>query len=149
PYTAVFQDFIDNQKPSVVLVGGTTLGRSLAPRVAARFKTGLTADCTSLEIDENTDLAQIRPAIVGNIMAHIKKTNSRPQFATVRYKIFSALERMEATKGEIIECNIPKESLKSDIKVLDHKEKPKAKYIEDADVLVVAGNALQKEEDLA
>lgn len=149
PYAAVFEDFINKQKPSVILVGGTTIGRSLAPRVAARFRTGLTADCTSLEINENTDLSQIRPAFGGNIMAHIKTPNSRPQFATVRYKIFSALDRMDEAKGEIIQCDMEKDSFQSAITVLSHKEKPKAKYIEDADVLVVAGRGVQKEEDLA
>lgn len=149
PYAAVFEDFIKKQKPSVILVGGTTIGRSLAPRVAARFRTGLTADCTSLEINENTDLSQIRPAFGGNIMAHIKTLNSRPQFATVRYKIFTALEPIKKAKGEIIQCYISKNSFQSAITVLAHKEKPKAKYIEDADVLVVAGRGIQKEEDLA
>ncbi|MDD5091118.1 MAG: electron transfer flavoprotein subunit alpha, partial [Candidatus Wallbacteria bacterium] len=62
PYAAVFEDFIGRVSPSVVLVGGTTVGRSLAPRLAARFRTGLTADCTVLDIRENTDLDQIRPA---------------------------------------------------------------------------------------
>ena len=149
PYAAVFEDFIKHQKPSVVLVGGTTVGRSLAPRVAARFRTGLTADCTSLSIDENTDLAQIRPAFGGNIMAHIKTRDKRPQFATVRYKIFSAMEKDERRAGTIEICSISKELLKSGITVLESKEKPKAKYIEDAEVLVVAGKGIQKEEDLA
>lgn len=71
PYTAVFENFIQTVKPSSILVGATTVGRQLAPRVAARMKTGLTADCTILEMDENTDLSQIRPAFGGNIMAHI------------------------------------------------------------------------------
>jgi len=92
PYTAAVEDYIKNVKPTIMLVGGTTLGRSLAPRLAARFKTGLTADCTILDIQENTDLDQIRPAFGGNIMAHIHTPNHRPQFATVRYKIFSAPE---------------------------------------------------------
>ena len=70
PYTAVFENFIQTVKPSSILVGATTVGRQLAPRVAARMKTGLTADCTILEMDENTDLSQIRPAFGGNIMAH-------------------------------------------------------------------------------
>ncbi|MDU4660946.1 MAG: electron transfer flavoprotein subunit alpha, partial [Clostridium butyricum] len=60
-YTSAFEDFINNNKPTAILVGATTIGRSLAPRVAARFKTGLTADCTVLEMKENTDLVQIRP----------------------------------------------------------------------------------------
>ena len=93
PYTAVFENFIQTVKPSSILVGATTVGRQLAPRVAARMKTGLTADCTILEMDENTDLSQIRPAFGGNIMAHIKTPNHRPQMATVRYKIMNAPER--------------------------------------------------------
>ena len=74
----------------------------MAPRVAARMKTGLTADCTILEMDENTDLSQIRPAFGGNIMAHILTPNNRPQMATVRYKVMNAPERTEETHGEII-----------------------------------------------
>lgn len=95
PYTAVFEDFIQNVKPSSILVGATTVGRQLAPRVAARMKTGLTADCTILEMNEDTDLSQIRPAFGGNIMAHIKTPDHRPQMATVRYKIMNAPERKE------------------------------------------------------
>ena len=71
PYADAFADFIENVKPSSILVGATNLGRSLAPRVAARFGTGLTADCTVLEMEQNTDLVQIRPAFGGNIMARI------------------------------------------------------------------------------
>jgi Electron transfer flavoprotein, alpha subunit len=93
PYTAVFEDFINKVKPTAILVGATTIGRSLAPRVAARFKTGLTADCTILDIKENTDLVQIRPAFGGNIMAQIVTPNNRPQLATVRYKVMSAPKR--------------------------------------------------------
>mgnify|MGYP000950527355 FL=1 len=60
PYTAAFEDFINKVRPSSVLVGATTVGRSLAPRTAARFRTGLTADCTILDMKENTDLVQIK-----------------------------------------------------------------------------------------
>ena len=69
PYAAAFYDFVEKEKPSSILVGATNLGRQLAPRVAARCRTGLTADCTILEMKENTDLVQIRPAFGGNIMA--------------------------------------------------------------------------------
>jgi electron transfer flavoprotein alpha subunit len=148
PYTAVFEDFINNLKPTIVLVGGTTVGRSLAPRVAARFRTGLTADCTIIDVQENTDLDQIRPAFGGNIMAHIYTPNHRPQFATVRYKIFSAPEITEEVKGKIIICDIPKEKLRSRINVLEVKKKEEVEHIEDADVIVVAGRAIKKEEDL-
>jgi len=144
PYSAVFEDFINKIKPSIVLVGGTTVGRSLAPRVAARFRTGLTADCTILDIQENTDMDQIRPAFGGNIMAH----NHRPQFATVRYKIFPAPEISREIRGRITSCDIAESKLNSRITVLDIKKKEKAEAIEDAEVLIVAGRAFKKQEDL-
>jgi electron transfer flavoprotein alpha subunit len=148
PYTAVFEDFINKIKPSTILVGGTNVGRSLAPRTAARLRTGLTADCTILDIQKNTDLDQIRPAFGGNIMAHIRTPNHRPQFATVRYKIFNALERTEKPTGKITKLDIDSKKLKSKINILDIKKKKKEKSIEDAEVIIVAGRALKKEEDL-
>lgn len=148
PYTAVFEDFINNVKPTIILVGGTTIGRSLAPRVAARFRTGLTADCTILDVKENTDLDQIRPAFGGNIMAHIHTPKHRPQFATVRYKIFDAPEKIENKSGKISVCEIEKEKLKSVIKVLEIKKKDKVKSIEEAEIIVVAGNGVKQESDL-
>lgn len=148
PYTAVFEDFINRQKPTIVLVGGTTVGRSLAPRTAARFRTGLTADCTILDIQENTDLDQIRPAFGGNIMAHIYTPYHRPQFATVRYKIFDAPKKIAKPKGKITECSINKNKLASKINVIEVKKKAKEESIENADVIVVAGNGIKKEEDL-
>lgn len=148
PYTAVFEDFINKKKPNIALVGGTTIGRSLAPRIAARFRTGLTADCTILDVQENTDLDQIRPAFGGNIMAHIHTPNHRPQFATVRYKIFSAPEKVKSIKGKIQVCEIESEKLASKIDVIEVKEKEKVKSIEDAEVIIVAGRAVKKEEDL-
>lgn len=149
PYTAVFEDFINKEKPCAILVGATTVGRQLAPRVAARFKTGLTADCTILEMDENTDLQQIRPAFGGNIMAQIHTPNNRPQLATVRYKIMQAPERNEKASGEIVLCEIDESKLGSAIEVLSVKAKEKAKSIENAEVLVVAGRGVKTKEDLA
>ena len=148
PYTSTIEDFINKVKPAVFLVGATTVGRSLAPRVAARFRTGLTADCTVLDIKENTDLVQIRPAFGGNIMAQIVTPNSRPQLATVRYKVMSALERTSEVTGEVIRCEIGYEKLKSNIRVLDVHKKSKEKEISEADVLVVAGRGVKSEKDL-
>ncbi len=148
PFTAVFEDFINKTKPSIVLVGGTNIGRSLAPRTAARFRTGLTADCTILDVQDNTDLDQVRPAFGGNIMAHILTPNHRPQFATVRYKIFSPPDKTEIPTGKISICNIDSKKLYSKIKVLKIKQKEKTVNIEDAEVIVVAGRAFKKEEDL-
>lgn len=148
PYTAAFENFIEKVKPSTVLVGATTLGRSLAPRIAARFKTGLTADCTILDVKENTDLVQIRPAFGGNIMAQIITPNHRPQFATVRYKIFNAPERSHQATGKVTVCQVPGDKLNSAIRVLKINEKEVEENISDAEVIVVAGRGVKKEKDL-
>ncbi len=147
-YTAVFEDFISHVKPAAILVGATNVGRQLAPRVAARFRTGLTADCTILDINENTDLIQIRPAFGGNIMAEIHTPNARPQIATVRYKVMNAPARSEKAYGNIIPCALSKDKLTSRIKVLDVVPKPKEQLIENADILVVAGRGVRSREDL-
>ncbi|MCM0759261.1 MULTISPECIES: electron transfer flavoprotein subunit alpha/FixB family protein [Sporomusa] len=148
PYTAVFEDFINRQKPSIILVGSTNLGRSLAPRVAARFGTGLTADCTILDVDEDTNLAQIRPAFGGNIMAHIYTPNHRPQFATVRYKVFSAPQKISQPTGKVTSCDIANQALQSRIRVLSTKDKEKVRSVEDAEIIVVAGRAVKNQKDL-
>ena len=147
-YTAAFEAFINEIKPSAILVGATPVGRQLAPRVASRFNTGLTADCTILDIHENTDLVQIRPAFGGNIMAEILTPNSRPQLATVRYKIMDAPERSAEAKGEIVKINVAADKLKTRTQVLGITQKQKEKSIENADILVVAGRGLKKKEDL-
>ncbi len=149
PYTAVFEDFIRKVMPGSILVGATTIGRSLAPRIAARFKTGLTADCTVLDIKENSDLVQIRPAFGGNIMAQIVTPNSRPQMATVRYKVMSAPPRDERTKGKIKLWNVEEEKLNSNIEVKEVIPKEKEHSISEAEVIVVAGRGIKSEKDMA
>ena len=148
-YTAAFEAYINKVKPSAILVGATSVGRQLAPRIAARFKTGLTADCTILDMHDNTDLVQIRPAFGGNIMAEILTTNTRPQLATVRYKVMNAPERSEEAKGEVIPLEVPAAKLKARMEVLGIIKKDKEKTIESAEVLVVAGRGLKKPEDIA
>ncbi|MGL4977704.1 MAG: electron transfer flavoprotein subunit alpha/FixB family protein [Cetobacterium sp.] len=123
PFASVFEDFIKRLKPSSILVGATNVGRSLAPRIAARFRTGLTADCTILDMKENTDLVQIRPAFGGNIMAQIITQNHRPQLCTVRYKIFSAPERQEIPSGKIHKFLVENEYLNTKIKVIEVTKK--------------------------
>jgi electron transfer flavoprotein alpha subunit len=148
-YTSVFETFIRQIRPSAILVGATPVGRQLTPRVAARFRTGLTADCTILDIHENTDLVQIRPAFGGNIMAEILTPNTRPQLATVRYKIMNAPQRSADAAGEIITLTPPAAIRHSRVEVLDITPKPKESSIENADILVVAGRGLKKKSDLA
>ena len=145
-YATVFETFINLAKPTAILVGATPLGRQLASRVAARFKTGLTADCTILDIKANTDLVQIRPAFGGNIMAEILTPNNRPQMATVRYKVMDAPTRSSAPSGEIEKFDVP--VLTSRVEVLSIKKKPKEASIENAEILVVAGRGIKKKDDL-
>lgn len=147
-YTAVFEDYVNKQHPCAILVGATTTGRELAPRVAARFHTGLTADCTILDMNENTDLVQIRPAFGGNIMAQIITPNHRPQMATVRYKIMTAPERTADANGRIINCSMDESKLSTTTKVLKVVPKQKVKTIESADIIVAAGRGFKSKEDL-
>ena len=147
-YANCFSDFIEQIKPSSILVGATNTGRSLAPRVAARFHTGLTADCTKLEMKENTDLLQIRPAFGGNIMAQIVNPNHRPQFCTVRYKIFDAPEKVNDIKGTVVNMTINDEWLVSHNEITDIEEKPKEMDISEADVIVAVGRGLKSPDDL-
>ena len=147
-YAACVEDYIKYAHPSVVLVGATSLGRSLAPRLSTRFHTGLTADCTKLELRENTDLVQIRPAFGGNIMAQIITTNTRPQFATVRYKVMNPPARSDEPSGETITRKIPRGVGDSRVTCVSVEPIPPKKSISDAEILVVGGRGLQKEADL-
>ncbi|MGI6653369.1 MAG: FAD-binding protein [Christensenellales bacterium] len=146
-YAACAEDIIRKKKPSVVLVGATALGRSLAPRLSTRFRTGLTADCTELQLKENSDLVQIRPAFGGNIMAQIVTPRTRPQFATVRYKVMDAPVRQQEPTGEVHLMPLPKRAV-SAVMLQEKRSIPKATNISDADILVVGGRGLKKESDL-
>lgn len=148
-HAAVLEDTINALTPSVVLVGGTSIGRTLAPRVAARLRTGLTADCTSLDIQENTDLDQIRPAFGGNIMAHIRTVNHRPQFATVRYKIFETPLKVPDPMGTVVMRAIPAGMTQSKIEILGIRDKGVGSYIEEADVVIAVGKGIQKRSNVA
>ena len=142
------EDFINKIKPSVVLYGGTPLGRSFAPRIAAHFRTGLTADCTRLGMKENTDLIQVRPAFGGNVMAQIICTNTRPQMATVRYKIFKMPDKVKPF-GEKVYMETSKLDLKTTIKLLSIKAKEKVVDISEASVIVAVGRPFKSDEDFA
>ena len=148
PYANAFSHMIREVKPSSILVGATVLGRSLAPKVAARFHAGLTADCTILEMKENTDLVQIRPAFGGNIMAQIVSPTTRPQFCTVRYKIFSAPEKSEPT-GEIVPMHLKEKDYVNQTTVLKVVPKSAEQDISDAEIIVAVGRGFKSKEDLA
>ena len=137
-------NLVKEEKPEIFLLGATHLGRSLGPRIAAALKTGLTADCIDLKMDEEGNLIQIRPAFSGNILAHIK-TKTRPQMSTVRYKVMEKRERDPTRKGEIIMKNL--EVIEdSGMKILK-KEKAGEVNITEADIIVSGGRGLKKPDD--
>ena len=134
--------------PAVLLLGATAFGRSMAPRVAARLGTGLTADCTSLDIDPDTGLLlQTRPAFGGNLMATITCPNTRPQMATVRPKVFTAAVADESRTGEIFhETPAAREDA---LRVIEKIAAAGEINIGDADVLVSVGQGIGGEENIA
>ncbi len=134
---------IDEVKPETVLIGATHLGRSLAPRIAAAVNTGLTADCTALEVGDEGNLIQIRPAFSGNIFAHIR-TTTRPQMATVRYKVMQKLPRDDSRTGEIVTRE--PEIIESVLKIVS-KESTGAVNIAEADVIVCGGRGVKTASD--
>ena len=141
PYANVFEDFIRKIKPSSILVGATNIGRSLAPRVAARIETGLTADCTALEMTKDTDLVQIRPAFGGNIVATIVNPEHRPQMATVREGVMKKEILDLNYKGEVITHEVAQYVPDTEyvVKVLDrHIEKAKHN-LKGASIVVAGG----------
>lgn len=103
-YAAVMEQVIELYKPEILLMGATTYGRSLAPRLASRLHTGLTADCTQLAIDPDSRLLlQTRPAFGGNLMATITCPRHRPQMATVRPGVMRALSPDAGGQGQIVQ----------------------------------------------
>ena len=148
-YTKVLSQMVEAYKPEIVLFGATHIGRDLAPRVAARVDTGLTADCTRLEIDpEGKGLMQTRPAFGGNIMATIICPKHRPQMATVRPGVMEKAKRTEAREDQqLIEFtnDVTAEDIR--IKILEViKAKKTGVNIVDSDVIIAGGRGLDKKE---
>lgn len=154
----VYADFIEEKiatalehvarkfKPEIILTGATVIGRSLAPRLAIKLETGLTADCTSLDIDPETgDLLQTRPAFGGNIMATILCPEHRPQMATVRHKVFKEAQPDTSRTGEIIEIDPNEIALQEFAKVIteriDESDDEELNII-DADIIVAGGRGV-------
>ena len=147
-YAGAVADCIAAVRPGSVLIGATALGRSLAPRLSTRFHTGLTADCTTLDIRENTDMIQIRPAFGGNIMAQILISHSRPQFATVRYRVMDRASRVAKPSGEIVRCTVTDAMVSSGIRILSSEVIQKQKSLEEEDILVAVGRGVRTEKDV-
>ena len=149
PYTNAVEDAIRDFEPAIALFAATPLGRSLAPRVAARFRTGLTADCTTLEVRENGELVQIRPAFGGDVMAQIITPKHRPQMATMRYKIMDPAKPRRNPGARVEVRELASEALASAIKVLNVEKRPPEVSIADAEIIVAAGRGIGDRETLA
>ena len=149
PYTKVLVNLLRKYRPEIFLCGATFIGRSLISRVAVKLHTGLTADCTGLDIDEKEKfLMQTRPAFGGNIMATILSKNHRPQMATVRHKVFKEADIDTTRKGEIIEETASKTLLTSRTKLLDIVEEVTSTVnIAEADIIVSGGRGLKGPEN--
>lgn len=149
PYTAVLCALAAEIKPNILLIGATQLGRSLAPRVATRLRTGLTADCTSLDVRDNGDLVQTRPAFGGNVMARILTPNHRPQMATVRYRVMERASAVEAAHGRVHRRQLSDDALLSGVEIVDVVRTAQADSISDADVIVAAGRGAASSRGMA
>lgn len=143
-YTKAIAGLIGKYKPEIILAGASSTGRSLVSRIAVSLYTGLTADCTGLDIDkEKRLLIQTRPAFGGNIMAQIICPNFRPQMATVRHKVMPESEIITSRKGEIIKEEFDVNNEDKRIKFLDFiKEAISTVNLSEADIIVAAGRGI-------
>lgn len=149
PYSRIVSKLIIKYKPGIVLCGATAIGRSLIPRVAVQIGTGLTADCTGLDIDKETSLLlQTRPAFGGNIMATILTAHYRPQMATVRHKVMKEAVPQEGRTGEVIKVDFTKSDFYSRTKILRFVEElEETVNLTEADIIVSGGRGLRGPEN--
>jgi electron transfer flavoprotein alpha subunit len=151
PYANVLIDLVRRHKPAILLCGATTIGRSLAPRVAVKLNTGLTADCTELAIDPTTgNLLQTRPTFGGNILATIISPNHRPQMATVRHKVMKEAIIAEGRNAEIILEQVANALVHSRTRRLRFElEQETTINISEANIIVSGGRGLQAPENFS
>ena len=148
-YAAVLTQFVQQYQPDILLAAADTFGRTLMPYLAMKLQTGLTADCTRLEVDPKTGLLlQTRPAIGGNIMATIKCVSHRPQMATVRPHSFRPLEPDSQRCGEPVRIPVDLSNQKGRVSVLRFIPDRSGNSLADADKIVVVGRGIKRAENL-
>ncbi len=130
-------------KPSILLIGASTIGRDIAPRLSARLATGLTADCTKLEISDSGELLMTRPAFGGNLMATIICNEHRPQMSTVRPGVMQKIDREAGRVGEVIDFKVNFDSSKFRVKLIENVKEDKGLVdISEAKILISAGRGI-------
>jgi len=150
PYTKGMTDLVNQYQPEIVLLGATTLGRDLAGSIATTLATGLTADCTELNIDpENRSLAATRPTFGGSLLCTIQTLNYRPQMATVRPRVMHMPERDAARTGRIIEqpLNMVETSIITKVLEFIADDKRDEAQLAYADIIVSGGRGLKRPEN--
>jgi len=149
PYAHAMFSVVEEFKPEIVLFGATAIGRDLAPRVSARVKTGLTADCTKLEVDAETkNLRMTRPAFGGNIMATILCPDNRPQMATVRPGVMQKIKKIAGAKANVVELNLTFTPNNKYVEVTEIIKKVSDKMdIMDAKILISGGRGVGSKEN--
>ncbi|MDD2481621.1 MAG: electron transfer flavoprotein subunit alpha, partial [Lutispora sp.] len=143
-YTKVITNLVNEKKPEILIIGATNIGRDLAPRISARLNTGLTADCTKLDIDEEQRiLLQTRPAFGGNIMATIITPKHRPQMSTVRPGVMKKLEIDMNRKGivENVKIDLKQEDIRVNVEEIVKSAKQIVNLV-DAHYIVSGGRGL-------
>lgn len=139
--------YIDSKNPSILLLGATPLGRSFGPRVAAYYRTGITADCTEIKYDDKYGLIQIRPAFGDEVFAEIITTKSFPQMATVRPGVMDIPFKSGGKKSRIKICQRKLSNGNLNIIERNERREEEAKLIK-AKIVIIVGNAIKKKEDL-
>lgn len=149
-YRKVLNELIDERKPEIVIVGATSIGRDLAPRLAASLGTGLTADCTGLDIDETDGkLLQTRPAFGGNLMAVIVCPNNRPQISTVRPGVMvCAPHSSKVASVEVLTPQLAEDDIIAKVKEVVHDVKKRVS-LHDAEIIVSGGRGVGGPEGFA
>ena len=144
-YSQIAIDLIKKIEPEIFLIGATTQGRDLAPVISTKLKTGLTADCTSLDINEKGQLAATRPTFGGNLMATIL-CKQFPQMATVRPKVLKKSDKNYEQEPLIIEYSPDLSNINKRVELLDFIANPQltVKRIDEAEIIVSGGKGMKK-----
>ncbi|HOM29025.1 MAG TPA: electron transfer flavoprotein subunit alpha/FixB family protein [Deltaproteobacteria bacterium] len=142
-YVGLMERLARRYRPEIILVGATSFGREFAPRVAKRLKTGLTADCVGLDIDENGLLVQTAPAFGGNLLTRIVTPQKRPQMATVRPGVFREIPHDHGATGEIVRIDFPEDMPPDRVRLVSSERTlPVPRHLGNAEIVVCGGRGM-------